>query len=283
MSFTGFPRLALFALVGLAVAEPAVAQEKMYNRGRHDVWVAFGQHRTGGEEGLYTKFWTELKAGTFIEIPKEYSGYVRVVAVVNGKHHLVRPTRLQPTHLFPIHSTETESGTAAVRTGDFGNEAAVTRAIEAQGLRAVPFYPLSAFRYRDGAPVGVLATEAAQQDLDKATNTRSLAVLAGERHGRPGLVQVPLGNRGQWNLATVEPGKAHLWTEVQPGPPGGRVSTTGGQRSERSPSARDPLTRGGHEAPSDAAQQVHFHRQPPVARGEEQPAAAAGSPRRSFD
>ena len=207
MSLTGFSRsLALFA-VAVAV-EPAVAQERMYNRGRHDVWVAFGQPRNGE---LHTRFWTELKAGTFVEIPKDYHGYARVVAVVNGKHHPVKPTRPMATHLFAVGPTETATGTAAVRTGD---DAAVGKAIEAQGYRAVPFYPLAAYRYRDGAPVGVLATEAAQKDLDEATDTRALAVVALVNDtAAPVSYKFRWVPGGQWNAATLEPGKAHTWTE----------------------------------------------------------------------
>jgi hypothetical protein len=208
MPFTGFSRsLALVALV-LTVG-PAVAEERMYNRGRHDVWVAFGQHRDGE---LHTRFWTELKAGTFVEVPRDYNGYARVVAVVNGKHHPVKPTRPLPTHSFPIQAAET--GTAAVRTAAFGNEAEVVKAIEAQGARAVPFYPLAAFRYRDGAPLGVLATEAAQKDLDDATNSRSLAVLAVVNETSSAVTyKFRWVFGGQWNSATLEPGKAHVWTE----------------------------------------------------------------------
>jgi hypothetical protein len=208
MALTGFPRsLALVALV--AAVAPAVAQERMYNRGRHNVLVAFGQHRDGE---LHTRFWTELKAGMFVEVPKDYAGYARVVAVVNGKHHPVKPTRPLPTHSFPIQAAET--GTAVVRTAAFGNEAEVVQAIAAQGAQAAPFYPLAAYRYRDGAPLGVLATEAAQKDLDDATNTRSLAVLAVVNE-TPSTVTYKFRwvFGGQWNSATLEPGKAHVWTE----------------------------------------------------------------------
>jgi hypothetical protein len=205
---TGFSRsLALAALVLTVV--PAAAQERMYNRGRHDVWVAFGQHRDGE---LHTRFWTELKAGTFVEVPKDYTGYARVVAVVNGKHHPVKPTRPLPTNSFPVQSAET--GSAVVRTAAFGNEAEVVKAIEAQGAQAAPFYPLAAYRYRDGAPLGVLATEAAQKDLDEATNSRSLAVIALVNE-TPSAVTYKFRwvFGGQWNTATLEPGKAQVWTE----------------------------------------------------------------------
>jgi hypothetical protein len=208
MSSTGFPRFLALAVLVLTVGS-VVAQERMYNRGRHNVLVAFGQHRDGE---LHTRFWTELKAGTFVEVPKDYAGYARVVAVVNGKHHPVKPTRPLPTHPFPVLAAET--GTAVVRTAAFGNEAEVVKAIEAQGAQAVPFYPLEAFRYRDGAPLGVLATEAAQKDLDDATNSRSLAVVAVVNE-TPTAVTYKFRwvFGGQWNSATLEPGKAHVWTE----------------------------------------------------------------------
>jgi hypothetical protein len=208
MSLTGSSRsLAVFALV-VAVG-PAVAEERMYNRGRHDVRVAFGQVRDGA---LHTTFWTDLKAGTFVEVPRDYAGYARAVAVVNGKEHAIKPSRLMPTHAFPMPAAAVTTGTAVVRAS--GDDAAVAKAIEAEGHAAVSFFPLDAFRFRDGAPLGVLATDAARHDLDAATNSRALALLAlVNETSSPVTYKFRWVFGGKWNTATLEPGKAHLWTE----------------------------------------------------------------------
>ena len=215
---------AVLLLLG-AAPWPVLAQEQMHNRGRYDVWVAFGQHRDGSiaglgnngwtdpNAGLYTHMWTQLKAGSSIDIPREYSGWVRVVAVgPGGGHRAVRPLRPMNGQPYPIMKKESGGGTAAVKTGSVGNPAAVTKAIQDAGFRAAQFLPLDAYRHKNGAPVEVLASEESQRDLDQFFGTRNLAVVAlVNESSSPVTFKFRWGPGGGWQSKTLPAGHNWMW------------------------------------------------------------------------
>lgn len=162
--------------------------ELMYNRSRYDVFVAFGTSRdnsiagigdngyTDPNAGLYSTFWTRLPAGESVEIPRDYAGYARVVAIVNGHHEVISPARAMAMCYFPLKLDESAGGSGYTRCST-GDQNYAQQAIRKAGFQPKYFFPLAAYRYSNNGPVEVLAGEDTREDLERRLGFRQLSVV----------------------------------------------------------------------------------------------------------